>query len=107
MVSGACHHARAPAAVRFIVARPEPSRRTDYRMIVTFAIGAPAASRVDRRIEQAAEFAREIDGYARMHGALLVEEALRAAQPEHALVPHVGVDVEPSMSVEAEAHEAM
>jgi len=64
-------------------------------------------SPIDRRFEEAGEFASEIDGDARMHGTLLVEETLSAAQPEHALVPDVGVDVQPSAPVEAEADETL
>src|SRR4029453_18847830 len=60
---------------------------------------------VDRRLEQAAELAREIDRYACVHGALLVEEALRAARCEDAFVPDVRMDVEAVAAVEAEADE--
>ncbi len=42
-----------------------------------------------------------------MHRALLVEEALRAADAEHAFVPDVRVDVEPLASIEAEADELL
>src|SRR5436190_21180453 len=61
----------------------------------------------ERRFEQAAELAREIDRHARVHGALAVEKALRAADGEHAVVPDVGMDVEPLSAVEAEAHEML
>src|SRR5689334_14387456 len=40
-----------------------------------------------------------------MHGALLVEEALRASRREHAFVPDVRVDVEAAAAVEAKADE--
>ena len=42
-----------------------------------------------------------------MDGALLVEEALRAAQAEHAFVPDVRMDVEATRAVEAKADEAL
>src|SRR5450631_3326270 len=62
---------------------------------------------LDRRLEQASEFACEIDRDARVHRALLVEEALRAAEAENAFVPDVGVDVESLAAIEAEADEAL
>src|SRR5436190_12114961 len=42
-----------------------------------------------------------------MHGALLVEEPLSAAKPEHPFVPDVRMDVESLTPVEAEADEAL
>src|SRR5262245_29476111 len=57
----------------------------------------------DRRLEQTAELAREVHRDAGVHRALPVKEALRAAQPEHALVPDVGMDVEPTVARETEA----
>ena len=59
----------------------------------------------DSRRQQAAELAREIHRNARMHGALLVEESLRPAGREHALVPGVRMDIEAAAAVETKAHE--
>src|SRR6266446_1609982 len=63
--------------------------------------------RLQRRFEQAAELACEVDRHAGVDGSLLVEEALRSGHAEHALVPDVRVQVESLAAVEAEAHEAL
>ena len=62
---------------------------------------------MDRGLEQAAEFAREVDRHASVHRALAVEEALRAREAEDAFVPDVGMDVEALLAVESEAHETL
>src|SRR4029453_19683677 len=74
-----------------------PSRRTATRGAAVACVRRAKAAHVrvgspsvDRRLEQAAELAREIDRYARVHGALLVEEALRAARCEAPFGPVFG-----------------
>ena len=59
----------------------------------TSARAVSSTSLVDRRLEQAAELAGEINGNARMDGTLLVEKPLRAAQAEHAFVPDIRMNV--------------
>ena len=60
------------------------------------AVARPTIRLFDRCFQQTTELAREIDRHARVHGALLVEEALRSADREYALVPDVRMDVEPA-----------
>src|SRR5215470_14259805 len=60
-----------------------------------------------RCLEEAAKLARKVHRHARMHRALLVEEALHTAQTEHPLVPDVRVDVEALTTVEAETDEPL
>src|SRR6185503_7178443 len=61
----------------------------------------------DRRLEEASELAREVDRHARVHGSLLVEEALRAARAEHAFVPHPRMNIEALVTAEAKADELL
>src|SRR5437867_11523156 len=63
--------------------------------------------RLQRRFEQAAELACEVDRDAGVDGALLVEEALHSGDAEHPFVPDVRMQVESLAAVEAEAHEAL
>src|SRR3954470_12925180 len=60
-----------------------------------------------RRLEQAAELAREVHRHPGMHRTLLVEEALLAAPGEHPFVPDARMDVQALVAREAEADEAL
>src|SRR5437870_13820832 len=63
--------------------------------------------RLQRRFEQAAELACEVDRHAGVDGSLLVEEALRSGRAEPALVPDVRVQVEPLAALAAGAREGL
>src|SRR5262249_30519269 len=65
------------------------------------------ASPRERHLEQRAAFLGEIDADARVDAALLVEEAARASAREHALVPDIGMHVEPGAAVEPEGPEVL
>src|SRR5205823_7356045 len=75
------------------------------RMRWACGAGGPCLALFDWRFEQASELAREVDGDARVHSALLVEEPLRPSRGVHAFVPDVGMNVEALAPIEAEAHE--
>ena len=51
--------------------------------------GSESRRSAERRFEQAAELACEVDRHAGVDGSLLVEEALRSGHAEHALVPDI------------------
>jgi hypothetical protein len=57
--------------------------------------------------EQALKLAGEINRYARMNSALLIEKLLLAEQRKDAIVPDVGMNVEPARSIEPEALEML
>src|SRR5262249_48408070 len=87
--------------------RNTPVRRTALRRRDASRGDRARTALWDRGLEETSKLAWEVHRNAGVHGPLLVEEALGAAQREHAFVPDIRVDVEAVLAAEAKTHEPL